>query len=194
MPRGFNDQEREYYRKRLMEAGSRFFAERGLSSVSVDMLVKEAGIAKGSFYKFFNNKEELCFFCLMDLEKRVRENILQKVEGLNPGEKIRELILLLPGIIDEYPLLKMFNQKGELEKLFMKVRPEHLNNNFQGDMDFFRELFPPSPKSEIPAETMTGFFWSLLFLAFNKDLVGEPFSGVIELIADMASGYLKEKL
>lgn len=44
---------------KLGQAGLRLFCMRGLEAVSVDEIVREAGVAKGSFYRYFSDKAEL---------------------------------------------------------------------------------------------------------------------------------------
>ena len=52
-------------RVRLLDAAAKVFAERGYKSASVDAVVAEAGLSKGTFYWNFDSKEEL-FFALLD--------------------------------------------------------------------------------------------------------------------------------
>ncbi|MFT3756483.1 MAG: helix-turn-helix domain-containing protein [Pseudoxanthomonas sp.] len=37
----------------------KLFLERGLEDVTIDEITREAGVAKGSFYRYFKDKEEL---------------------------------------------------------------------------------------------------------------------------------------
>ncbi len=59
MPRAFTEIEKERIRSRLIESGRECFARYGLAKTTVEDLVKPAGIAKASFYLFFDSKEAL---------------------------------------------------------------------------------------------------------------------------------------
>lgn len=59
MPRAFTEKEKERIRSRLIESGRVCFARYGLAKTTVEDLVKPAGIAKASFYLFFESKEAL---------------------------------------------------------------------------------------------------------------------------------------
>jgi AcrR family transcriptional regulator len=59
MPKAFNENEKFEIRKRLMAAGRECFSRWGLKKTTVEDLVRPAGIAKGSFYLFFESKEAL---------------------------------------------------------------------------------------------------------------------------------------
>mgnify|MGYP002799795734 FL=1 len=46
-------------REKLLEEGGRLIAERGLSGISVEDITAACGVAKGTFYTYFKNKEEI---------------------------------------------------------------------------------------------------------------------------------------
>ena len=58
MPK-FTESEKQAIQETLLREGEKLFVEYGLKKVTVDELVKAAGIAKGSFYSFYSNKEHL---------------------------------------------------------------------------------------------------------------------------------------
>ena len=55
MPRAFTAVEKEAIRDRLMEAGHACFLRYGLKKTTIEDLTKPAGIAKASFYLFFDS-------------------------------------------------------------------------------------------------------------------------------------------
>lgn len=59
MPRAFTAIEKERIQSRLIESGRECFARYGLAKTSIEDLVRSAGIAKASFYLFFDSKEAL---------------------------------------------------------------------------------------------------------------------------------------
>ena len=59
MPRAFTEDERQGIRERLMRAGRGSFLRYGLKKTTVQDLVQPVGIAKATFYLFFESKEEL---------------------------------------------------------------------------------------------------------------------------------------
>jgi len=59
MPRPFTETERETIRAKLMKAGRACFLRYGLKKTTIEDLTRPAGIAKASFYLFFDSKEKL---------------------------------------------------------------------------------------------------------------------------------------
>lgn len=59
MPRPFTEVEKQAIRSRLMETGRSCFLRYGLKKTTIEDLTSSAGIAKASFYLFFESKEQL---------------------------------------------------------------------------------------------------------------------------------------
>lgn len=59
MPRAFKEEEKEKIRAKLLEAGRSCFLRYGLKKTTIEDVVHPAGIAKSSFYLFFESKEAL---------------------------------------------------------------------------------------------------------------------------------------
>lgn len=56
MPRAFSDQDRKVIKERLQEAAAASMIKYGIRHTTVDFLVKNALIPKGTFYLFYENK------------------------------------------------------------------------------------------------------------------------------------------
>ncbi|MGC2872039.1 TetR/AcrR family transcriptional regulator [Ihubacter sp. mB4P-1] len=48
-------------KKKLLEAGSKIIAEKGLSHTTIDEITALAGVGKGTFYTYFQKKEDIVF-------------------------------------------------------------------------------------------------------------------------------------
>ncbi len=79
------------YRERLLEVGAGLFVERGIARVSVEQLVKKAGVSRATFYGFFANKNELAGAILLPVFDS-GSRALAKLNGLPPRQVAEELI------------------------------------------------------------------------------------------------------
>ena len=70
---GKRDQNRKARTKQLLDAGLVLFLRRGVESVTIDEIVEEAGIAKGSFYRYFDDKSALVAALFAPLRARMEE-------------------------------------------------------------------------------------------------------------------------
>jgi AcrR family transcriptional regulator len=90
-------------RAEILRSAVAAFRRRGYHGASVDEIARTLGMTKGNLYYYFENKEEILFFChdwsLDILLDRLRE--VQK-EGGPPDRKLRRLIVaFVHMIIDE---------------------------------------------------------------------------------------------
>lgn len=69
---GKRDVNRRKRIRQLCEAGLKLFLERGVVAVTIDEIVKAAGMAKASFYRYFKDKEELVATLLSTVAVPVR--------------------------------------------------------------------------------------------------------------------------
>ena len=68
----FTNYETEQLHKALLKETRRCAVTLGMKKTSVDQLTKAVGIAKGSFYKFYESKE-MAFFAVLDVCRRLSD-------------------------------------------------------------------------------------------------------------------------
>lgn len=68
---------REAYREAILDAAIGLFAERGFSSIKMSEIAKAAGVAKGTLYNYFDDKEEV----FAALAERGRQHFLDGMDA-----------------------------------------------------------------------------------------------------------------
>jgi len=120
VPKAFTAQERARIKDRLLEAGRTCFARYGLRKTTVADLVAPAGIAKASFYHFFDSKEALYIDVLMAEMPAMMERLLEG-SFRRTADAREALVLFMKGIVHEIetnPLARVLLQDpGELDQL-----------------------------------------------------------------------------
>ena len=92
----FTEYETEQLRKALMKETRRCAVTLGMKKTSVDQLTKAVGIAKGSFYKFYESKEMLFFAVLEGIHSElygVADRALSENAGLPAAERAAKAVL-----------------------------------------------------------------------------------------------------
>ena len=74
MPK-FSEKEKKWIEEKLLQEGEQLFTLYGLKT-TIDQLAEKSGIAKASFYKFYESKEALYF----DILRRSQKEIFLKLE------------------------------------------------------------------------------------------------------------------
>jgi AcrR family transcriptional regulator len=72
-PGGRRDTNRREKVKTLVDAGVTLFLERGIEATTIDEIAAAAGVAKGSFYRYFESKEELTTFIFVEVSGLVHD-------------------------------------------------------------------------------------------------------------------------
>lgn len=60
-------------KKRIFDAAVQEFSTRRFSEASLNQIIKNAGIPKGSFYQYFNDKEDIYLYMLEEMSKEEPE-------------------------------------------------------------------------------------------------------------------------
>ncbi|MBU5675183.1 TetR/AcrR family transcriptional regulator [Alkaliphilus sp. MSJ-5] len=83
MPKIVSENEKQRIKELMFEKGVDLIKQKGIKKVTVEDITKAAGIGKGSFYLYYDSKEEL----LYDILKRCETNMFNRIEALK-GENI----------------------------------------------------------------------------------------------------------
>lgn len=81
----------EAKRKMIIDLALAEFAEQGPAAASVSRIVARAGIAKGSLYQYFEDKEDLHLY-LVDLANAERVEFMQGLRPPNPAESFYDYL------------------------------------------------------------------------------------------------------
>lgn len=132
-------------RNRLVDSATKEFSEKSLNKASINTIIKHAGISRGSFYQYFENKEDLYFYIVKKIrsnsEKLFKEEI-EKAEGD-----------IFVGFRNYFPqILAMMMEKNNVhffKQLFLhmdyrattEVAPEELTHAEEGAKDVGENTF-----------------------------------------------------
>lgn len=196
----FNEREKEYIRNNLLQHGRQLFGDHGLNKTTISDLTKRVNIAQGSFYLFFESKEELYFEILEQEERYIREELLNKVllkEKLTK-ETFRDFLQQALQFLDESPILRQLFDQSTMNQLLRKLPQERLENNNQGDIAF---LVPYIEKwqadglmKQLPAEVIVSMIRSLIILSLQKEMIGESnYKGTMDqLVTFISEGLIND--
>ena len=193
MPRIFSDADRKAIRQALMDEGRRRFQQQGLRRTNVEQLARAVGIAKGTFYNFFDSKEGLCMEILAEEEAAVA----QEVRGLlarhsDALEALRAVMTYTIRFVRGHSLLTRLRENGELVVLNRGVMREAHVRHFERDTDFAGEVLKVLQKKgadcSVKPATMAGILRALVMLSFHEEDIGsEVFGAAMELIVTWVS-------
>lgn len=66
-------------KRRIFDAAVKEFSTQRFSQASINQIVKEAGIPRGSFYQYFNDKEDLFLYMFTEIAEEKKKVAFEKV-------------------------------------------------------------------------------------------------------------------
>ena len=180
----FTAYEIEQLRKALLKATRRCAVTLGMKKTSVDQLTKAVGIAKGSFYKFYESKEMLFFAVLEGIHAElyeVADRALCESDGLPPSERAAKAVLAVCRRLSDTGDMVFIENDA---KLLLQRLPEDIKNvHYHDDEMHIRLLlekydFVPRCGTSLASATVRG----LILTVSHKEQIGELYPQVLETL------------
>lgn len=76
MPKSFSEQERKIIRQSMIDITASLMKAKGIRQITVDEIARGANISKGSFYSFYNAREELFWDIIKTQERDLIDEII----------------------------------------------------------------------------------------------------------------------
>lgn len=177
MPTKFSKQEQNIIKAKLIKKAKEYFSRYGFTKTSVKELTDAAGISKGSFYSFFDSKEEL-FLEVMEEQEKFRNQIMAEIlnEKLDAQGAIERLFRETLKKIEENRIFQIIYEENLIEKMVRKVPLDRVEKHKEQDLKdgkrFIRSLQKNSDLVDDPPEIIIGLFRALFFITLYKDEIG----------------------
>lgn len=169
MPKIVSENEKQRIKELMFEKGVDLIKQKGIKKVTVEDITKAAGIGKGSFYLYYDSKEEL----LYDIVKRCETNMFNRIEALK-GENIdkrekaikaaKEIYLAPDSII-------LYVSPTDFENLLHRLPSEIYGKEKAKSKDYFKrtsEIFEID-KTVCDVNVLSQLMDALSFVASNSN-------------------------
>ena len=196
MPKAYSELEKQIIRGRLIAAGQKFINSLGIRRITVDDVIREAGISKGGFYNFFPSREDFIVTVFEGWEDQYRANFLASIQesALPIPERWEKFFVDMIQLLDEQPGLAQL-QSADVEFLMARLPPERLAAHQERDQAVIQHamttwldtgLINPQAAAALP-----GLIAALFSIALHrKDFKAIDFSAAVRFIA----GALADKM
>ncbi|MDD5486712.1 MAG: TetR/AcrR family transcriptional regulator [Dehalococcoidales bacterium] len=190
MAKGFTEKERELIRNKLLEKGKEHFERFGLKRTNVADLAREAGIAKGSFYLFFESKEDLFLTINEEFDKHLQHEAAQTLEkASNPKETFRKALLNIIELFNDDPMLKLAANREEFESLSRKIPADKFRKHQESSVELLAGLIESWQQRGLIRDynprVIAGAVKSLYYVVLHRKFIGEDiFPQVADLLID----------
>lgn len=199
--RGFSDEERDRIREQLIQTGRELLLTYGPKKTTVKDITEPVGIAKPTFYQFFDSKSELYVVIFHRELEEYMENIrleLEKVE--DPQEQLERFFWCYVEFGEENEFIQQVFIKGDYRDILGDLSSEQIIEIEQKEMEalvpHIKDIQERSegPIGEMDPITVLGLMGSTLgLLVLHKD----EYEGYVADLEDLEDGFythLQERL
>ena len=180
----FTEEQNETIRRDLIREARCCGVTVGMRKTSVEQLTKAVGIAKGSFYKFYESKEMAFFAVLESIHSElygVADQALRRNGGLPTSERAAEAVLAVCRRLSDTGDMAFIEHDAKLllQRLPEGVKKEH----YHDDETHIRQLLEkydlmPRRGASLAAATVRG----LILTVSHKEQIGGLYPQVLETL------------
>jgi AcrR family transcriptional regulator len=138
MPKTFSERERAVIKEAMLNVGAALLRKKGIRQLSVEDITKGANIAKGSFYSFYNTREEFFWDIIKAEERKLIEEILS-VASQDSDLKTKARKIFLDLYLNENCII-YFLPPEDIEYVMRKLPPERLEESRENGFNVNRKI------------------------------------------------------
>jgi len=162
MPR-FGEDEKKRINEKLLSEGERLFSTHGIKKVTIDDLVESVGIAKASFYTFYESKEYLYLDIVQSIQQKIfdkLDTILVSKENLSSEEKVLQVFEAMNEMMLQYPILT-YMDTATIGLIARKVSKERLSAFREQNFDAAQSLLNHGVRFSCDIRTVSQAFQAI---------------------------------
>lgn len=125
--------------QQIIDAATRIFARKGFFQARVSDIAREAGVADGTIYLYFDNKDDILISLFEEQMKAVLDDMIGKLsEETDPVEKLRQFALAHLSLIEKNKnMAEIIQVELRQSSRFMK---EYKNERFAQYLDLIADI------------------------------------------------------
>ena len=175
----------------IYNCGKEIFEKKGFKDTSVAEIMKQAGMATGTFYNYYPSKDKLFMEIYNDENAKLKRRILASLNmEAEPVFVMWEMMMKnLQGML-ENPILREWYNRDVFQKIEQSFREESGADHVDFLYDSFVEVIRKwqnegKMRSDISAEMIMAIFGALINVETHKAEIGlKYFPQVIEYLAE----------
>lgn len=182
----FTDTQRSTIRERLLSSAMKYALKTGVKKTSLDMLAADAGIAKSSFYKFFESKELLFLEAAGRWESEIMARArlaLEENKDLSDKGRAAAMVFAVFKTIHELGIARFLREDAPLLNQLLKEQQVKAHIMSSAQM-LFEELRRADIRFTAPDETVSSVIQLMYLSILNIGDLGEMFfPALYEMVA-----------
>nr|WP_320024196.1 TetR/AcrR family transcriptional regulator [uncultured Acetobacterium sp.] len=176
----------------ILKHGRELFKTKGFKDTNISELTKMAGIATGTFYKYYPSKEKLFMDIFLEENAKLKNQCLQSLDFTkSPLEIVGQMLSQNAAGMNANPILKEWYNKS----VFDKIEKLYLEENGLQAVDFLYDSFlelvekwqvEGKIRKDIDSKMIMMIFAAVINVDTHKEEIGlEYFPQLLELMTKL---------
>ncbi|MQA88196.1 MAG: TetR family transcriptional regulator [Streptosporangiales bacterium] len=201
MPGPFTAEEKARITRLLLDTGFRLFTTQGLRKTSLDDLVRPAGIAKSSFYLFFDSKEALYLELMIGQAAEVKRRVVDQalLRGTDTRDSLRRFLRATVDELATNPLYsRLMTHSEEMEAVTRRLDADRMarlahnaDNPVTALADFVGQRHAEGALIDADPSVVVGVLRAVLLLPLHVEQLGaDLYPRILDLLIDIVAAGL----
>ncbi len=194
MPKIFNENDKNLIRENLIKFGLEALESNGYKAASIEKVANQAGIAKGTFYNFFQSKEQFFYEVMLSIRDKNRNDFYEFLSTNSKIDKESMKKFLFERYAKKKNIYHYFTS-DEFNIIFRKTTDRLSLTNIDS-INFSDKLLAdiPNVNPRLNNEVAVNMINIIGRFAADKDLVSvESREETIEILANALACYIFEE-
>lgn len=203
MPPAFTAEEKARITALLLETGHRLFTTAGLRKTTLDELMAPTGVAKSSFYVFFDSKEALYLELMLRQTVEVKRRVVDQalLAGVDARDGLRRFLHATLRELTTNPLWRrLMSHPEEMRAVAAKLDPARVtalaeDNPVAALTEFVANRQRAGELVDVKPQVVIGVLQTVLLVPMFADRLGDPalHPEIIDLLVDIVATGLSTK-
>ncbi|WP_238413054.1 TetR/AcrR family transcriptional regulator [Saccharothrix deserti] len=199
MPPAFSAEEKARITTLLLDTGHRLFTTAGLRKTTLDELMAPTGVAKSSFYVFFDSKEALYLELMLRQTAGVKQRVVDDalLAGTDTRDGLRRFLRATLHELTTNPLWsRLTSHPDEMRAVAGKLDPARVtalaDNPVSALSEFVADRQRAGELVDVEPAVVIGVLQTVLLVPMFADRLGDPaiHPRIIDLLVDIVAAGL----
>lgn len=179
-------------KEKILKCGIELFSSKGFKDTNIAEITQKAGMAVGTFYKYYPSKEKLFMDIFLEENTKLKKHCLQSLDlSQSPLEVVGQMLALNAEGLNANPILREWNNKN----VFTKIEQLYREENGLQTVDFLYDSFlvlvekwqaQGEMRKDIDSKMIMMIFAAIINVETHKEEIGiEYFPQLLEIMTDL---------
>ena len=191
-PRALTEQEKDLQQQRICKSAKELVLLYGVKKVSVDDIIRAAGVGKATFYGYFASKEALLLQLVWDIYQGFVGQTREMILGSTPDTLRQNVAAFLHSLIRDREKVFFFQNHQELSDLIAAAPPSELRDFSQMEYRAFEGLIALAglDTAAVKPDVVHNYVHSMYFSASDGSMMPAHLEETIDAMMNGLLSYL----